>query len=144
MEEVMLTCAKEAQELLTDRLNAQIELGVRIVAMTGQSMSLTPHDVKQIVVGFHQMLAEAIAGQENTVFKFFTETVITGIRAQGQSVETIVRTSVIFMTSVVADLVQSAPPQYRDELSSWLARFSADYITAVMLTAHGGPISKSS
>jgi hypothetical protein len=139
----MLTCAKEVLAVLVDRLDAQIALGQRIVAMSGELTDLTPDDVKQMAVGFQQVLTEAVLGQEKTIFKFFTETVISGVRAQGQSPETIIRISVVFITSVVADLMRSVAPEHRDELIPWLATFTGDYISAAMVTALGGPTSKS-
>jgi hypothetical protein len=140
----MLTCAKEVTELLGTRLEAQMEIARRTTAMSSDFKEFTKDDIKQIVVGFHQVLEEAIQEQGNATFKFFTETVITGIRAQGQSPESIVRTSVVFVTSAVADIVQAAAPEHRDELIPWFGKFAGDYIAAVLVTAIGGPTSKSS
>lgn len=131
----MLSCAREVSEVIEKRYEALIDIGARVAQGTPELRDLPRSDVAQIVSGFVKVLAEAMEDRGNETFLFYTETVITGARAKGDSPASIVYATVMFTTSLAAELVQHVSPENRVELIVWLGKFTADYVVAVMNSA---------
>ncbi len=131
----MLSCAAEVIETIQSRRSDLIQLGVLTTQTTPELGALTQSDVEQIVAGYSAILIEALEGQSRETFEFYTETVIAGAVAKGDTVQAIMKSITTFNILVMSYLAQHLPPKLHTEIIPFLARLGAEFAVAVMQTA---------
>lgn len=112
-----------------------IQLGVLTTKTTPELGALTHLDVEQIVAGYSAMLIEALEGQSRDTFNFYTETVIAGAVAKGDTVQAIIKSITTFNIFAASHLALNLRPELHNEVIPFLARLGAEFTVAVLQTA---------
>jgi hypothetical protein len=103
-----------------------IELGVLTAKSTPELGRLNRSDIEQIVAGYCAMLVESLAERGRDTYHFYTDTVISGAIARGESVQAIMKSVTTFNILVISYLGQRVRAELYPEANAYLARWGAE------------------